>query len=265
MTAWHMDEDMVQRYTAGTLAATPTASVEAHLLACARCRDLIEVPRERLDRLWDGIADAVDVPVPGPFERLLRLLGVREHTARLLGAASSLRLSWLAAGALALLFTLLAARETSRWGVLFFLTVAPVLPVAGVGMAFGRGADPAYEIGLAAPYSAFRIMLMRALAVLAATAVPATVLGLPLLGQTWALAAWLLPAIALTVLALALASWFEPLYSAAAVSSVWVLVVVGGNVREPSPAMFGAGGQLVFLILTIVSGALLVARRKEFS
>ncbi|WP_066951990.1 anti-sigma factor family protein [Microtetraspora fusca] len=264
---WHMDGGLATRYADGDLDATLAASVEAHLLACAQCRGLLapQVPRARLDRVWDEIAEAVDSPVPGPFERLLRLVGVRDHTARLLAAAYSLHLSWISAGALVLLFAVLAARETTRWGLVGFLALAPIVPVAGVGLAYGRGADPAYEIGLAAPYSAFKVMLMRAAAVLVTSALPALVIGFALLGQNWTVAAWLLPALALTSLSLVLSRWFEPAHCALAVSILWLAGIAGTNLREPSLAMFSTVGQLGYLTITVVSGVLLVARRKEFS
>ena len=265
MTAWHLDDETARRYTQGALPADAASSVEAHLLACAHCRVLITAPAERLDRVWDGIADMVDAPVPGLFERLLHAVGVRQDTARLLGAAYSLSLSWFAAGALTLLFALLAARETTRWGLLGFLTIAPELPVAGVSLAYGRGGDPAYEIGRAAPYPTFKVMLIRALAVLAATAIPAVLLGLLMLGGTWELLAWMLPAIALTVLSLTLASWIDPMYAALGVSLVWMATVIGANARQPSLTIFGPTGQLTFLLIILASATLLALRRKELS
>ncbi|MER7500971.1 zf-HC2 domain-containing protein [Nonomuraea pusilla] len=264
---WHMDDGLATRYADGDLDATLASSVEAHLLACGPCRELLapRVPRARLDRVWEEIAEAVDSPVPGPFERALRLVGVREHTARLLGAASSLRLSWISAGALALLFAVLAAGETTRWGLVGFLALAPMLPVAGVGVAYGRGADPAYEIGLAAPYPAVKVMLMRAAAVLVTSALPALVIGLAVFGRSWAVAAWLLPALALTSLSLVLSRWFEPAHCAIAVSALWLACVAVTNLGEPNLAMFGAAGQLASLAVTVVSCALLAARGKQAS
>ncbi|MFI7468980.1 zf-HC2 domain-containing protein [Nonomuraea sp. NPDC049646] len=267
MSAWHMDDGMAAAYAAGELAATPAASVEAHLLACEQCRLLLapRVPQARLDRVWDDIADAVDAPAPRPVERLLRAAGMREHTARLLGATTSLRLPWLAASAVALFFAALASRETTRWGLLTFLTLAPVVPVAGVAVAFGRDGDPAYEIGLAAPYSTFRLMLMRAAAVVATSSALALAAGLTLPGGGWATAAWLLPSLALTSLTLALSSRYDPRRCAVAVTVPWVAAVVATNVREPDLAMFGAAGQAGYLAVIVLSVVLLAVRRREFS
>ena len=46
-----------------------------------------------------------------------------------------------------------------------FLALAPLLPLAGVAAAFGAALDPTYEIGLAAPLSAVRLLLLRTVAV----------------------------------------------------------------------------------------------------
>ncbi|NUP62046.1 MAG: zf-HC2 domain-containing protein [Nonomuraea sp.] len=267
MSTWHMDDDLAVRYAGGDLPATLAASVEAHLLACEPCRSLLapQVPSARLDRVWDEIADVVDAPVPGPFERLLVAAGLREHTARLLGAASSLRLPWIAASGVALLFAALASGETTRWGLLTYLTLAPIVPVAGVAVAFGRDGDPAHEIGLAAPYSMFRLMLTRAAAVLGVSAALALVTGLLLAGGAWTSAAWLLPALALTSLTLVLSSRYDPRRCGIGVAAAWVALVAAVNLREPGLALFGAAGQAAFLAVTVVSAVLLVVRRKEFS
>ncbi|MET8048503.1 zf-HC2 domain-containing protein [Streptosporangium sp. NPDC005286] len=267
MSTWHMDDGLAVRYADGELNPTLAASVEAHLLACDQCRGLLapRVPRSRLDRVWAEVADAVDTPVPGPFERLLRAIGVHDHTARLLGATYSLRLPWIAAGTVTLLFAALASGETTRWGLLVYLTLAPILPVAGVAVAFGRDGDPTHEIGLAAPYSMFRLMLMRAAAVLTSSSALALVMGLALLGDDWTAAAWLLPSLALTSLTLVLSSRFDPRRCGAAVAVTWLVVVVATNLREPSLAMFGGAGQVGYLAITFISVVLLIVHRREFS
>ncbi|MEV0591778.1 zf-HC2 domain-containing protein [Nonomuraea cavernae] len=265
-TAWHIDEDLSRDYTQGRIDAVLASSVEAHLLVCAACRQSLvpAVPRARLDRVWDDIVAVVDAPAPRPLERLLCHMGVREHTARLLGVTPSLRLGWIAASALALLFAVLATGETTRFGMLVFLAVAPTVPVAGVVMAFGR-ADPAHELALAAPYSIVRLALIRATAVLGVCVALALVTGLALLNDRGALAAWLLPALALTSLTLALSSWFEPLYAGAAISGLWLSGVAGTALQSGDSALFGSAVQLLSLAVAAASSFLIFVRRKEFS
>jgi hypothetical protein len=264
-TAWHIDEELAREYAEGRVAATLAASVEAHLLACAGCRGNSVVPRARLDHIWEEITAVVDVPVPRPFERLLLLMGVREHTARLLGATSALRLRWISASAAALLFAALAAGETTRFGMLTFLALAPIVPVAGVVMAFGRRTDPTHELAVAAPYSMVRLALIRATAVVGVSAVLALITGLAVLDGEAAMAAWLLPALALTSLTLALSSWFEPLYCGVAVCGLWLAGVFGAFLHNGHPALFGSSGQVLSLVVAGASGFLIFIRRKEFS
>jgi hypothetical protein len=96
-------------------------------------------------------------------ERLLVRLGVADHTARLLAATPALRGSWLLAVAVTLAFAVLAAwARPGPDAILAFLCVAPLLPLAGIAVAYGPGIDPTYEIGLAAPLRSFRLLLLGA-------------------------------------------------------------------------------------------------------
>jgi hypothetical protein len=87
-------------------------------------------------------------------ERALRWCRVPEHTARLLAGTPALSRAW----------------------------VTPVLPVAGVALAYGRRVDPAYEVLAATPLAGGRLLLVRALAVVA-PAVVAAAAGLT--GAAW--------------------------------------------------------------------------------
>ena len=71
---------------------------------------------------------------------------------------------------LLLAFAALAARE-DRPGLVFFLALAPLIPVAGIAAAFGPGVDPTFEIGLAAPLRSSKLLLIRCTAVLVASLV----------------------------------------------------------------------------------------------
>ena len=269
MTGWHVDEETLARYAHGQVPLSVGASVEAHLLSCARCRALLTpaVELDRLERLWDDVVERVDAPRPGMVERLLRLAGVSEDTARLLAATPTLRASWLLAMAAALAFAVFAAIASGvhERGTLLFLTVAPVLPVAGVAVAFHRGLDPAYEIGLAAPYSQFRLLLLRSAAVTAVTCAAALVAGLLLPERALTAAAWLLPALALTSLTLVLARRVDVVYAAAGVGTVWAVTVVSSHLQLGQFAVFGAAGQLACLAVAAVSLVVLVADRDRYA
>jgi putative zinc finger protein len=271
---WHADAAQLAGYAGGELDPARAASVEAHLLDCPACQAGVAgaVPRDRLERIWRGVAEVVDGPRPGPVERLLARLGVPGHTARLLAAAPSLHLSWFAAVAAALGFAVVAAHG-GRSGPLLFLLLAPLLPVAGVAAAYGPGIDPTHELAVAAPMPGSRLLLLRAAAVLASTTLLAATAALALPDLGWLAAAWLLPALGLTLASLALATALHPAAAAGTVAFAWV-VAVGAtqwaavrHLRDPfaapvASALFDPAGQLAFLALAVLA-ALLLARRSD--
>lgn len=266
MNGWHLDEATVTRYAHGRVTMAVAASVEAHLLACAPCRALLTpaVDLARLRSLWDDVAERVDTPAPGLVERLLRLARIPEDTSRLLASTPSLRASWLLALGAVLGFAALASEADER-GTLLFLTLAPILPVVGVATAFHRRLDPAHEIGLAAPYPAFRLLLLRSAAVVGVTSLAAAGASLLLAGPALAAAAWLLPALALTSLTLALSRRFDIVHVACGVGAGWVAAVAGAQIEGGRFAAFGTAGQLACLLVTVASLLALVAYRDRYA
>jgi hypothetical protein len=276
MTAWHVPPDALDAYTERRADAVTAASVEAHVLGCASCRHEISTrhatgERPRLDAIWAEVVEAVDAPRAGLVERFCRRLGVGESAARLLGATPSLRASWLGAVALTLAFVMLAAHNGAE-GTLLFLTIAPVLPLAGVAVAYGPGVDPTHELALAAPVSSARLMFMRSVTVLATTLVLSALasLGLPRIGLL--AAAWALPALALALAALAASTWFEPIRAAATLAVLWVVVVVlavndgsrHGLAAIQHAPVFQPAGQAAFAAVAAVAAVVVARRRSAF-
>ena len=276
---WHADTAVLDRYATGALDDASALSVEAHLVSCAACRAALApaVAPERLSTIWHGVEEVLDAPRPAPVERVLRRIGVAEHVARLLAATPSLRLSWLAAVAFALGFAVLAAQ--GQWGgrgLLVFLTVAPILPVAGTAVAFGPSLDPTYELSLATPMHNVRLLILRAVAVVSTTTMLAGLAAIFLPQLTWMVAAWLVPALALTASTLALATWVSPERAAGAVSILWVTGVLVSEIagaggmaafRAGGPVQsvfFHAPGQAVFLGLAAAAVLLVLRRRDSF-
>jgi hypothetical protein len=150
----------------------------------------------------------------------------------------------------------------------FFLALAPLLPLAGIAAAYGPGIDPTYEIGLVAPMRSFGLLLIRAVAVLVSTMVLSTIAALFLPGFDWRVIAWLLPSLGLVTGSLALSTIVHPLRAAIAVAAMWLVGIsaAAALVSSPTPArvVFGGVMQLVLLIVTIGAGVFLVARREEF-
>ena len=269
-TTWHADETLLAIYAANELDDARAYSVEAHLMACEICRATLPADAARLDRMWTGVIDTVDAPSVGVVERGLQRFGVKEHVARLLAATPSLRLSWLAAEAAVLAFTAFTTHQAPagpRAGLatLLFLTMAAFLPVAGIAAAFGPGVDPTYEIGVCAPTQSFRLLLVRAAAVLGTSIVltSAAALALPALG--WTAAAWLLPSLGLTLGTLALATYLRPLRAALAVGIAWVSIVLwAASPPSDDLTIFRTGGQVASIMIIAVSALVLAHRRETF-
>lgn len=267
--SWHITTADLRSYANGGLVATQQFSIEAHLLSCADCRSTLSsfVDKVSLARTWEAIGAETIAPRPTAIERGLMHFGVRDHNARLLAATPSLRQSWLLAVG-AVLALAVGVAHGAEGGFLFFLAVAPLLPLAGIAAAFGPGIDPTYEIGVAAPLRSFRLLLIRAVAVLVSTISLGLVAALFLPDLTWAALSWLLPSLGLVTSSLALSTFINPLRSASAVAVLWLaavgLAAWSAEGHLALRTMFGETMQMAVLIVTLSAGLFLLARREEF-
>jgi hypothetical protein len=264
--SWHLDDDLLDTYAEGRpLTPALAASVEAHLERCSACQSRLVPTADtpRLDAVWAEVVETLDAPRTTLLERLLLRLGVAEDTARLLAVTPSLQLSWVTGTALALAMALAVAHTGDR-GVAVFLALAPVLPVAGVAVAFSARTDPLHEIAVAAPYSSYRLLLVRSAAVLLATLVLAVPAAGLLPSTPLVAAAWLLPALALACTSLALATRIEPVVSSAVLSAVWLLLALSGLAPGRDPLVVATVvPQLVCLALLVLACAALASQRRE--
>jgi hypothetical protein len=273
MTDWHRDDDALRRYVERTDSLAEGASAEQHLLACEPCRtrvntaataavSVIELSVIDFAAVWDRTRDAVEVPRPSVFERLLRGAGLPASEARLVAVASAFRGVWLVGVVTVLAFAALAAAVGHTRGEWLFLAVAPIMPCLVVASSYDPWMDPALEPELVTPYPALRLILLRTIAVLA-LALPAVLLfGLVVPGET--AFAWLLPAVGFVAVVLAASTWFSPLRSAIAVSSVWLAVVWLLAARTGAPdALLQARAQAGFLALAAASFSIFLLRRRR--
>jgi len=241
MTGWHLDDDALRRYVERADSLAEGASAEQHLLACGPCRARVTAAASVTGRsvidlaaVWDRTRDAVEVPRPSVFERLLRGAGLPGPEARLVAVASAFRGVWLAGVAAVLAFAALAAAVGHARGAWLFLAVAPVVPCLVVAASYDPRLDPALEPELVTPYPVLRLILLRTIAVLA-LALPAVLLfGLVVPGA--AAFAWLLPAAGFVAVVLAASTWVSALRAAIAVSSAWLAVIWLLAARAGSPA-----------------------------
>lgn len=238
---WHVPPPAVERYVHGGLTHVQTASVEAHIEACARCqRTVAEVVTDGpaasdLDRVWFDIVDELDRPPATIGQRIAVRAGAPEHIVRLLASAPGLRWPWLAVVAMCALgaLAIAAASKDPSTGRLPFLIVAPLLPLGGVALGYGPSFDPAHELALASPYGSGRLALVRAVSAAAATIPMVAVVGVLLPEVGWQAAAWLAPALALSSLTLALSRRVALRSAALVVGGAWVALVIGAAGWRP--------------------------------
>ncbi|MFE7482887.1 zf-HC2 domain-containing protein [Streptomyces sp. NPDC057552] len=204
--------------------------------------------------------------------------GPRRTAWVLRAAGPALRGAWLMAlGAVALGAVVLSYGAGLGASVRpLLLVTAPVLPLAGVALSYGRHTDPLYEVVASTPSGGLRLLLTRTAAVLAVSVPSLTLAGavLPPSADGPGAAAWLLPGLALTLAALALGSLTGCRRAAAAVGGAWLVFVVGpATVAGPDGAALMAGAAPYFTGPAVQScwaaGALacallLAARRRSF-
>lgn len=267
MNAWHLDDELAAGYAEGSLTGPQAASLEAHVATCAHCQAVLatRAPAPRLESIWAEVADLVDAPRQGWLERLLVRLGLAPGDARLVVCAPSLRLAWVLSICATLMFTVAASAVTPR-GLQAFLVIAPLLPVMGVGLAYGPWTDPMFETSVSSPYSSVRLLLLRTAMVLLVTVGLTAAAGAVIPGRGYAFV-WLLPAAALVGVTLALSAWVPPLMAAITTSVGWLglvgLIWAQGASLEPA---FGTPGQVaaVTLLATTIAIASLAHRAQAY-
>lgn len=231
-TPWHVDDEDLAGYAAGTTSPVLSTSVETHLLSCAECRQRLGADAEtaEVDAAWRRLADEIDRPSPGILGRLDPAHGV----ARSVVATPAMVVAALSAVALVVLVPLAAAAIAGDAGLVALLVAAPLAPVAAVALAYRDQADPAGEISLATPAAGLRLVALRAFVVAAAALFAATA-ALLLVGVWVDLTAaivlsWCLPGLALsTLVLLAGTTRLDPVRVAGVLSLGWAAAVVTGS------------------------------------
>ncbi|TXS33789.1 zf-HC2 domain-containing protein [Streptomyces sp. ms191] len=217
-----------------------------------------------------------DGPAVARAERPARPAGPRPPTrlARVVWAAGpALRGAWLGS-----LVAVAVAALGLAYGAGFrdvrplLLAVAPVLPLAGVALSYGRHADPMDEIVAATPSGGLRLLLTRTAAVLAVSVPLLTAAGalLPAAPGVPGAAAWLLPGLALALATLALGSFVGCRAAAATLGGGWLLAVTGpvlgrpGATAELARLLSGPAVQGAWAAAAAVCAGLLALRRRSF-
>jgi hypothetical protein len=299
MTGWHASDDVVARYSDGSLPETDAWSLEKHLEGCGTCAARVSLAAREgaagvvLAEVRDAVLTAVlesapataarhataaspsvstptpaavptapsvpGVPTAPPVpaaSRRPRAVGGR--LGRILWAAGpALRGAWAGAVALVAVGALALAYGGGLDGTRpLLLAVAPLVPVAGVALSYGRHADPLHEIVATSPSGGLRLVLMRTAAVLAVSVPLLTGAGLllpatdPRLPQAPAAAAWLLPGLALTLATLALSGYVGCRTASAVVGGGWLLALAAPLLTAPDPGLTARLAQQLSLYFT---------------
>ncbi|MER7836432.1 zf-HC2 domain-containing protein [Streptomyces sp. NPDC096040] len=309
MTPWHTSTDLATRYADGSLPEADAWSLEKHMENCTDCAARVSAAVRNtaagavLAEIRDSVlAEATARPEEARGPRLTAT-PVRPEGARgshpcdsaawarpaATGPQRSLRLrstlwslgpalrgTWLlallAVGLGAVLLNRAAGYESART---LLLTIAPVVPVAGVALSYGPHADPLHEITAATPSGGLRLALIRTAAVLAVSLPLLTLVGaaLPASGAPGA-AAWLVPGLALTLGSLTLASYAGCRTATAVTGGGWLAVVLvpavaahGGPFTTRLAAQLSArfdGAQAGWAAAAAGCAVLLVARRGAY-
>jgi len=265
MIAWHADAQLLAAYADGLLDLARTTSVEQHLLGCGTCRATVAAVADRplLDRVWAETLDVLDRPPVSAAERILTAVGLAPSAARLASKASSAQRAWLWSCALLAAFAV-AAPRTEGWVIMWFLVLAPLVPVIGVALAYGPDTDPMHEVVAAAPYSRLRLILLRSLLVIPVTGALVLVTGLTVPGGPTMSALWLLPGLALSAMTLALEARLGALPVAAALSLAWIVFAVGTRVGTGTVmTAYGPAVQLVCLTTLVAVAAFAAYSRHQ--
>jgi hypothetical protein len=169
--------------------------------------------------------------------------------------------------ALLLVMTVLVTDASNVATPNVFLALAPLLPLAGVAMAYGPVLDPTYEMTVVAPMHGFKLLMIRTTAVLAAGLGLNGLATLALPGYGLAALAWLLPALALTSTSLALTPRLGPVLAPGVVGGAWtalLLVTHGQAAHGGTLAPFTATGQTVAAAVAALAAGLLYLARDRF-
>ena len=269
MSEWHVATPQLAAFRDGSIGNMHAASVEAHLIACAHCRQALAADTdtsepERQHRIWARITDEVDRPSPhARFDSVW---------ARSTFASPPLAGAALLALLLTLAVPLLADAMSPRAGVAALLAFAPLAPLLGVVAAFRPSSDPGGEITLATPVATMRLVLLRTL-VVAIASIPVGLLAAVLLPvRTSLLLGWMLPGVALCAVTLAVGTRVEVGRLAVSLALGWG-VLVSMLARDMNRGSITAAlsdwvvnqpaAQITFALVALAAGLVLAARRDD--
>jgi hypothetical protein len=296
MTGWHAPDDLVARYTDGSLPESDAWSLEKHVEHCGSCAARVShavrsgAAGTVLAEVRDAVLTAVREPAPAPAPAPSRSVVLAARTvggwvARIVWAAGpAVRGAW--AGAVVLVAVgAIALAYGGDWAGArpLLLAAAPVVPVTGVAFSYGRHADPLHEIVVSTPSGGLRLLLLRTAAVLTVSLPSLTVAALllprpgPRLPVGPTAAGWLLPGLALTLASLVLSAHVGCRTATTVVGGGWLVAVTAPLLADTGPSLTarlteqlslyftGAPSQGGWAAATALCALLLAARRTAYN
>lgn len=266
-SSWHISPEHISAYLDDGVDVPTAASIEAHVLACGPCRAALGAASQAAPTVssWDALERRIDAELTAPVERLAVRVGFAERDARMLAPTRALRLSWLLAMAVALLCAAWLAHQSGDVGAtrtrLFFLTLAPLAPLAAVVTALSTASEPSPEIARATAASRLRIGALRAVTVMLASIGIGMVISALLPGQWIRGVVWLCPALALSAVGALVAAKMPPVHAVTLLGALWVgVVVLAARVADDRLAAFRSVPQFVYLAIAGVAAVAVVYR-----
>lgn len=275
--SWHVDDPILLReYLDRRLPEAPAASIETHLMSCPDCRQRLArtAAAPRHERTWQRLTEAVDEAPASRLEAALQAV-LPSAVVRLVAAAPSLRRSWWNSGTSLLVLALLASwLGTGALGTALFVVSAPLVPLAGVALAYSASDDLVGDVARATPYPRFRVLLLRTGAVAVTTLPVAGLLSFALPAGVRPATLWLAPAVALCALALAFSARFDTGRVAAVLTVLW-LAGSWPSLRRPRAdlsiddllersVVFRPAGQAALLAIAALALTVAVVHRTAF-
>jgi hypothetical protein len=260
----HVARIMLERYATGGAGLGEDAvwAVEAHLEACAPCRERLAEAVAHNSPETTSLLMLVQANVATELARNPQM-PARRHRRVARWAPPGLwpRLG-MTVGVIAAALGLDLA-GTSRVLPSLVLLVAPIAPLLGVAAVWSAGLDPTHELVVASPRAGLYMVLRRTLAVLALVIPALTVAG-------WVVGAsparWLLPCLAFTAGALALGEVIGLRSAAGALTLAWTVGVIAPSVRSTrTPLLLETASLPYWAGLIAVIAVALVLRRNAYT
>ena len=254
---WHIDGDDLVAYAEGRTGAVMLSSIEAHLIACERCRMALrdhahtgDADDVTGDRIWAGIADRVDTS-NRLFSWSSRLLVVSVSSPPL--ALMTALLAGLLVG-----FVCIARLSDARNATTMLVSFGPLVPLVGARVAFGRSVDPAGAMSAAAPVTAGRVSSIRALVVTVVACIAGIVVSPLTTIDPHESVVWLLPALAVSAISVAVATYVDSTVPTISLGIAW-LAAVGAWLGDVPRALRGLSVDGLVTDRPAVQAALVVA------